>query len=404
MRAQRLAAFLVLSSALVCACQLLVGVKDEIGSERSMGDGGPDSALESSSEGAACPVDSIGLASKPADGMEGAVKLHNYHFAFKSLDLGMTSVPPGFDLVHPGASDQDLATNGCIFPDGGSRATNLEGGVDNRTAALFKQISGPLPELGADHFNVRLQNGLFGMLVNVNSKGTVNDANVIVQFFPSLGLFSAAGKGGLIPGPPFQAAPMIVDGDASDQWVVDGRFNISANKSQDAWISNGKLVARFDQLTLPIRADEDLKLIDVVIRDAWMSADFSPADEPTHATLEHGIIGGRVIVAELLEQLRVLHVGVGDGGAYICSQSSAVAFARGLVCSSRDIPSSHCDDRLSKPCNAMSFGAGFEAYAVTANGPSKEQSPDYYANAGLLFPKDRCLGDADDDGGIVCGQ
>ena len=179
----------------------------------------------------------------------------------------------------------------------------------------------------------------------------------------------------------------------------DDRFPLgTASSSVEAWVSNGKLVARFDTLLVPIRADFDLKLIDLTIRDAWITADLSAGGgDARSTTLTRGVLAGRLLVPQFLSELLLLQTGT----KYLCEQSGLPELASKTVCGFRDIRSSHCDDNQGRSCDALSVGAQFETYAVDSLGPLYAQTDEVYRDAGVLPPAERCKG-VGYDGGLTC--
>lgn len=341
-------------------------------------------------DGGQCTEDMIDAAPRPPP--QGAGDETRY-FAWNDLEIAVG----GFDLDHVATTDQ--TTSSCASPTGVSPIVDEPGGVDNAGAALFPTVGIVAPALAAKAVNERLKDGRFGMVIGLGGwNGTRTDDSLTVLLFPALGIWTVNGDGTKTPGGPTNAAHLAIVGEGAptDLWMRDARFPTGgAGTSVAAWVNEGRLVARFDTLTLPIRSDLDLKLIDVVARDAWITADLGgDKDRPT---LANGVIAGRFVVSEFLTGLLSLYT----GQQYLCQQGQLPALARDRVCAFRDIRTSHCGGVTTEPCDGLSFGMRFGAYRVDQLGPTFEQTDALYESAGLLAPAKRCL-DFDLDAGSRC--
>ena len=353
------------------------------GSDGGTGGTGESGASETDAK---CGDDFIDAESKPAAVDAGDASDLVRYFAFNNLDLENG----GFDLDHIVTIDE--ATSSCSLPSGVPFASDPASGVDNATRGLLGVIGPALPAFNPTKINERLVNGDFGLLVGINNwNDTGTDDEVVVILYSTLGIWN-----GQMPKAPSKPPLGIVgDGDASDLWMPDRPVQLGS-ASNTAWVNDGKLVARFPTLTLSIRSDLDVKLIDLVLQDAWLTADLSPGPP---ITLQKGVLGGRVVVSDFLNEVRLLYTGIG----YICSSSTAMMTASKAMCGARDIRSKHCEDRQAMPCNALSFGARFETYAVDQLGPPYEQEIEGgpYDQRNLLRPGQRCLDAGDADGAAV---
>jgi hypothetical protein len=327
-------------------------------------DGDGDAAAE-----ATCNPDSIAEAPAAPPGQPGPRDARYY--AFTLLDLGIDggAEGPGFDLDHQ--VNRTLETNSCTV----SANANLTvvkdsvAGVDNAAFQLLQGLLGTV--LNPANINGRLVAGEFGMVVRLADwNGTNDDDQVTVFFFPALAKSS--------------------DG----RWVLDQRFRgifdvVSTLSAREAWVRGGKLVAGFDKLTIPIRfSNDDTKPFDIVLREAWITADLSSGG----ASLDNGTLGGRAKSSDFLGQVRSVYVA---GRGYLCVPANRSIFdgALSAVCGTREIRSSHCDDGRSVPCDAMSFGARFAAETV---------GPQTTFDGGVDLYKDRCLDVGDVEAGVDC--
>lgn len=380
----------VVATALVLAsCTAVLGM-DKLSEQPVITDG---EAQDAEAGSPACSDDSIDAARRPAPQGTGD---ETRYFAFNQLDIA-TSADLGFDLDH--VRTADLATSRCAFPSGVAPVTDNAAGVDNAGASLFPTVGIVAPALSAKAINDRLLDGRFGMTLGLGGwNGTLTDESLTLVVFPTLGIWTDVPGSPSIPGGPTNPShrTIVGGGASSDRWMRDFRFAFtSAGTATAAWVDGGRLVARFATLTLPIRSDLDLKLIDIELRDAWITADLG--GDKDHPTLKNGVIAGRALVSEFVAELLLLYT----GEVYLCHQGQAPELARTRVCAYRDIRTSHCDDGQSLPCDALSFGAHFETYQVDQLGPTFEQTDDIYRSAGLLPPAERCA-DVDLDGGSRC--
>ena len=367
------------------ACIAVLGL-EKLSEEKKTAPGSDGGTGESgaSETDAKCGDDFIDAESKPAAVDAGDASDLVRYFAFNNLDLDNG----GFDLDHIVTIDE--ATSSCSLPSGVPFARDLASGVDNATRGLLGVIGPALPAFNPTKINERLVNGDFGLLVGINNwNDTGTDDEVFVVLSSTLGISN--GKNPAAPSKP--PLGIVGSGDASDLWMPDRQLGSASNT---AWVNDGKLVARFTTLTLSIRSDLDVKLIDLVLQDAWLTADLSPGPP---ITLKKGVLGGRVVVSDFLNEVRLLYTGSG----YICSSSTAMMTASKAMCGARDIRSKHCEDRQAMPCNALSFGARFETYAVDQLGPPYEQEIEGgpYDQRDLLRPGQRCLDAGDADGAAV---
>lgn len=388
----RAALALALSAALgLAACNAVLGL-DKLSEKPATvevdgdvidpGDGGPTT----------CTEDTVDAARRPA--AQGAGDEARY-FAFNDLQIAV-SADLGFDLDH--VATVDAKTSSCAFPQGVSPITDAPGGVDNGGAALFPTVGIVAPALSAKAIVDRLRDAQFGVLLGLGGwNGTLTDDSLTLLVFPTLGIWTENPGASPTPGGPTNPAHRTITGDGAptDRWMRDARFPTGAGAATAAWVNGGRLVARFDTLTLPIRPDFDLKPLDLVVRDAWITGDLGgDKDQPT---LRNGVIAGRLVVSDFLADLLLLYT----GQEYLCRQDRFPDLARSRICAFRDIRASHCDDKKALPCDALSFSARFETYRVDQLGPVFEQTAEVYASAGLLAPPERCK-DVDIDGGSRC--
>lgn len=386
-------------------CLAVLGM-DSLSERSPVGDGG--ARDDGSVEAGACNVDDIGLPGRPADS-DAAVEAGDSAaardaggsviFALRELDLGLHPERPrvGFDLDH--AITTDVSTNRCVFHDAGDPEVTLRfgadpsNGVDNLAFTLMEQLGYFTVSLRPENINQRLVEGRFGLALQLDGwNHGRNDGSVDVKILPLIGYWLRPADGGLIPAGDHggKAAP-----DAGDLWMPDERFMAGRTSnllSSRAWITDGKLVARFNTLTLPIRSSNaELKPLDIILDDAWIVASIVPPGDDARPSLEDGVIAGRVRVPALLREMGHLYDDDSQPNGYVCVGNGTLPrFVAAAACSVRDIRSSHCDDGKSLPCDAISFGAGFRAYSVNELGPFRGRADAEYYDAGRLPPRERC--------------
>ncbi len=338
-----------------------------------------------------CDEDDIGEVGKPAVNSPSQGDGGAAFFAVTRLDLGIdpNADPPGLNLDRRVTADP--ATSGCFTSDGGKLVSDPDGGVDNAMFGLLQELSTLYAAFKPETINQRLARSYFGFVFRVDewNRGP-DDDSVRVSVFPTIGYWTTTPQGahvwdGRDPRVPF-------DADAGHVWMPDERFKVgtigSSLRSREAWISGGRLVARFDRFTLPLRSSVDeLRSFDIELHDAWLTASISPDG----AALSEGLLGGRVRTEAFIRQVALLYNQ--ELSSHLCS---AVAFGIGTFCSARDVRASHCDDGKGIACDALSFGAGFEAQHVDGLGPFRSRTDDEYRDAGQVPPWERC---PDLDGG-----
>lgn len=311
-----------------------------------------------------CAVDDIGLAPRPAISPADA-GLDRVLFAVMTLDLGINpnADPPGFDL------DRRGERTSCAPPDSGiSKRDGGDGtGVDNASFRFLQSVGVLFPSLTPAKIGARLEARYFGLVFGLyNWNGTPNDKDVLLALFPTLN--DVAGDGGT--------------------WRPDERFLINAGSelgSDEGWITEGRLVARFETLTIPIRSSNDeVRSFDIALEDAWVTAKLDGSK------LVEGTIGGRLRARDLLHEVSLLYNDAVNPPVYVCD---SVNDFKPQVCEGLDLRGNHCDDFRDLPCDALSFGARFEASEIEELGESHlREDEEYRTDPGRLPPSERCPG------------
>lgn len=229
-------------------------------------------------------------------------------------------------------------------------------GLDNAGYSLIKYISEQSSVISATGINAGITQGLYGAVVMVKDwNGAEDDDEVTVELLPAVGMRDGG-------------APT---GTASDVWLLDDRFrqtalDVSILRATEAWVTGGKLVARFKEVTIPIFIAEDPKPFDIRLTDGVITG------EVTTDGLTRGLITGRWKTLDFLSQLRTLYLFDATlEDTTLCENKVGAAALYGAVkaavCDGPDIRSDGQDDKA-LPCDALSAAARIETYRVDRMG------------------------------------
>lgn len=294
--------------------------------------------------------------------------------ALRLLDFGISTsgasaAPPGYNLDR--ACTSDPATSSCT--------TNLlpstfelhakdksASGLDNAGFSLIDYISRFSDVLSAEGINAGIAEGRYGAVVRIDGwNGELEDAEVTVEIFPAVG---------------FEPKPEAEEGPTfgpDDEWLLDSRFRVggvldaSTIRSDVAYVTRGKLVARFSAVTLPIFIPDDPKPFDVKLSDAIVTAEITTrgttGDGGAAYALTDGVISGRWKSADFLDQVRSIYLLDSNGleDTFLCEPAASLIYGavKTSICEARDIRSDSKDDG-SLPCDAVSAAARIETYAI----------------------------------------
>ena len=294
--------------------------------------------------------------------------------ALRLLDFGLDvdggrPQIPGFNLDL--TCSVDIATSSCttkLLP------TTFEThardktatGVDNAGFSLIEYISRFSDVLSARGINQGIQDGKYGAVIRVDGwNGQDDDDSVQVELFPAIGVSSLDGG----------AKPAF---DADDRWVLDSRFQVggvleaSTIKSDRAWITASRMVARFKEIVLTVLIDVDPKPFEIRVRDAVLTATLAK-DGAGRPVLEQGVVAGRWKTSDFLGQVRTIFVEDSNGltNTVLCDPVPGATLiyngVKSAICDGRDIRADSKDDG-SEPCDAVSAAARIEAYSVSSLG------------------------------------
>lgn len=333
---------IVVATAALAACQVLVGVTDEEGTARLP----PGSAVPTSTD--LCPH--AEPPKPPSSDASDGDDLPPMWFSMTNLD-GLARAdgrPVGFDL--------DGRCTGFPLPtafDGGAPCARFvmdePGGVDNSAARMFGALPSGYGKSIFDVFQSTAKAGARTLLVYISKyNGRPDDPTVEARIVPSEALQTSTCDGG----PPLEA------GAGCDTWAYaqgsltpfDG--GAAPPVLHEGYVSEGRLV-------LGTKSAIDLDLVigqglfPFTLSGAVLVARFSERAGPSGAIVRtlNGVLGGRVSTASLLSAV--------SRNASLCTAPQLEAFKQ-VVCDHRDMPSSLTDDPL-RACTHVSVGLAFQS-------------------------------------------
>jgi hypothetical protein len=358
MRARRLGTVLTIGCALlVVACQLILGVEDERGAERPVivVDNGGDSG---------CPLTHPPSAPGPQPpGPEQAITFAAQTFRVSPIEAPLI----GYDLDDRCTGTEtppaDLPCLGTANPDG-------PGGIDNALGSFIKGLVGlTSQDAGADPFARQFSNyatiGYQTLHISLALyNGQANDESVTVSvrasgpFLRSGCAGAAAPDAACLNGVPDAGCAPKWDG--CDQWSFVG----TPLPSKQAWVRDGVLVARIDDLHLPLGD------VEVSLKDAVVTARLDLTDGGGRR-LTGGILAGRASAAELLSGV----LGTTDSNDQpYCNNRDARTYVTSLLCQARDIRAAKSLDGTGA-CDALSVAIGFDAVEAQFPAPGSPPRP-----------------------------
>jgi len=318
----------------------------------------------------------LGVPNRPAAGEGGADAGPDapgtIHMAMRMVDFGIdtTAKADGFNLDR--ACSPTVTTSTCTTQID-EETFNKYGrdkddkGLDNAGFELIAYLARLGDAFAPVEINKRLQNGEFGAVIRLADwNGTNEDDSVIVEVFPAIGVWDVDSGAPQAGGKPVFTS--------SDLWMRDNRFknvvDTSIFTSANAWVTGGRLVASFQKLTIPVTLPGDLKPVDIILSEAFVSG--SLVQDGTSWKLEKTVLGGRWRTLDLLNQVRTIYVKdtAGLKNVYLCDPGVPIyAPVKKQVCDGRDLRSASREDSMNMPCDAVSAGVKIETYAVDMPGP-----------------------------------
>lgn len=391
---------LVAGAALV-ACQVIAGL--ELPAFVDVDSAAPDGA--SPEAGALVPLECNPQV--PPNPRRGTGSGPELHFAIEFLDFGFeydgtTGIVRDTSRLCTGTLDSGVEIDPSVDLDGVSTCTPLvdggvqggscrapreeacdpAGGGDNKGLAIGRLAFGDQPNAASDP-NRAAREGRANLMLRVsNYNGQEDDAEVSVGLVQALGLAS----GGKLASPDAGLRPAF---DGTDEWVADER-SVPAEqqpvvRTDLAYVASGVLVARFKNAAVSFGGSgTDLQADEVVVTGRLVR------DAKGVARLDRGRIAARLPQ----ETLWRYATGRSLSGDTVCSSAVTRKFALDLVCGSLDLPSGPTAFAPDRPCEAVSFAAGFYASranlaADRAKGP--DAAPPYSCDGGAFtWPPKSC--------------
>jgi hypothetical protein len=294
--------------------------------------------------------------------------------AFRTIDIGLAadaSTPFGYDLddqcTCPGPSSC-VPEKGAMIPCDDDAGGNT--GRDNTSTVLFRSLGGAA-STGTAQIDDGLSNGQYGLLLVIDKyNGMPNDPNVTVSYYVSNGLDRTDGG---------SAAPPTFMG--LDKWTIDpeslqdppadpssisscmGNPRCQSAFSDDqAYVSNGFVVAHFNQLTVAFGDRSFLGGATMALTNAVVVAELRivPLLQNFSYELVGGTIAGRWPTKSLLQTLATIPDTSTDGG-FLCGQNLTYLLIKTAVCQTADISQNQANDNSNAACDAVSVGMTFTA-------------------------------------------
>lgn len=281
-------------------------------------------------------------------------------FAVRSLGF---SAPDGgalgYDLDRTCTCQDPAAKPSCKAP----TATESCDGPEGRDA-----VSESLLSLVTDDPNSAIRSGSRTTLFQVVGwSGAPDDAEVVVQGYPSAGIWATNAEGtafaddGGVLEDGGRARSISPQWDGNDRWTVDSEGKPAGSPVfvTSGYVRDNVLVAAVPE---PNRVPGELVgpgvLKGVELRDAVLTGRIVKGADGRY-TIENGIVAGRVEARVLAG---ITAVQKRDGG-FVCEPlPAAVAIAYvARVCDARDIRAQATDDGKDLPCDGLSFAVSFTA-------------------------------------------
>lgn len=362
------------------SCQVVLGLDEPVESNAPAEAGVVEAGVDARSCG------TVQIPARPAPAGE-AADGPDIWFAATGLELPITNpdLPSGIDLDDTcttcGASGEPAVS--CKGPAGNPRC-DLANGVDDSLGKLTttlgalnaatKEVS---PVEVANEAVITGQRTLLLYLTRWNR--TANDSDVGVAFVDTRGLYDGRGCPG-DEGKPDAGRKVYLDNplpgqapdggkryspsfDGCDRWsttqTLSGYPNpvLLNDNVKEAYVSNGKLVQKFEDVALPLFGRR------TSIRDGYLIVNLLPAISSTTAFQMQGTLSGRVAFEDIARAVGSSQFGQGfsDGGYSGVCENDIWGVALPILCSARDIMARPDDDSKGLDCNGLTIALGFYA-------------------------------------------
>jgi hypothetical protein len=344
----------VVSACPIIACQLLVGVRDEVGTAADAGASSIDATAEPAETGPACPLLHPPLMPESSMGTDQPESV----FAFQTLRIRPKDAPVlGYDLDE--RCTKDVAQpQGCIAPGSPDNPPlDDEGGVDNAFGKVVDFFVGSAAgDAGTDPAAKPFNNDILAgrgttvaFLAGYN--GLADDDDVFFDFLRAAGPVT----NGCEDASPGDAGRPSWDG--CDVWSIaaedisGGAVPARPLLRLRGYVRGGVMVVRYNDLTVPL-GDIGLHLVDAIVTARVSREDGALA-------LRDGTIAGRAPAADLARAaLRFTLTNIP-----VCTSEATSQAVITSVCGARDIRASTMGSE-GLPCDSVSVAVGFDALGI----------------------------------------
>ena len=299
-------------------------------------------------------------------------------FAVDALYIGAspdagTILSVGYDLDNTCTCPGPASCYSAPLKGGGDAGPKCDGdgGIDNGGAQLIQTI---VQSTGSDgDANDAIARGSRGLLFQLAAyNGGQNDTQVQVTFFAT---------GGTTPDGDGKPTPPRHDG--TDTWTVrrdslfggvgDGPNYIGTYRDDNAYVTNGVLVARLD---IPLAFGN----LDAKLNGTIITAKLTKSGTSYH--LGDGRFVGRWLTKDLLTSLDSLPDPVVSGGG-LCGTSPVYTQLKGEICASVDLRGHPSEDGQNPllACDALGMLLSFDAEAALLGSAVDKTEPTHYCGA-----------------------
>ncbi len=338
------------------ACQVVAGIEHVDKVQPISGDSGAPDSGGSPDTGATDPCSHALPPPPPENDDDRDTELPPIYLALRTVDAIAKDGAGyrGFDLDGVCTCDERPGT----FANGGPscapklRQCDLDGGIDNKGAALFSKFA-PAGFSPNDALNEGIAGGKRGLLLYIRSyNGKKNDRQVSVGVMISYGIRDGSGCGtstGNDRSPPGWCG--------GDLWSYPIAYVKPTTKEplfqSNGYVNDGVLVFRSDEETSVFFGG-----VALAFGSPMMAARIEQNAEGRW-TLTDGLLGGRIPMTELLAATGTL--GDPQGGAGGLCNSPFYAAVKKDFCEAVDINSSNAFDFKDGACDGVSMALAFTA-------------------------------------------
>jgi hypothetical protein len=353
----------VLAAFATAACHVLIGVEDEVGDPRPAV---PDSSVAD----AGGPVDPCKHAAPPArpDAQDDGQDAGPLYFALKTLSVPQSDAGVGYDLdglctcdKRPGVD----AASSCVFS--GPDVCDGPEGIDN---ALSDVTGSSNPSTRQFGYEEGAENGYRAVLFRLSGyNGTSDDPKVTLAVLDVQGVEEPSPCNG---GEPGDAADKNALGGYKPAWLGCDSWRIPKSSlafvgtndeqpkyiASDAWVTGGRLVARFKDGILVSTSGANVSP-PIALNQTILSARVV-RNSKTGDRLEDGFLSARVDAENLLSVIGNSALN-GTTDQRVCDKPDFDFVVRPALCSRRDLVS---PGRRGDKCDSLSAALVFSGVRV----------------------------------------